>query len=77
MGHLVSTQRGSIVSAYLIDAGSQGGRTVVFTNDNIRIGREATLEVRTNGRHEYQEQVLGGRVDAYLGTGANEQGSNI
>ena len=47
VSNIVGSERSSIVATHLIYTCSERSRAVEITNDDIRVGRETTLEVRT------------------------------
>ena len=76
-GFGVGTQRSGIVATHLVDTSAERSRAVVLARDDVGVGHEAALEVRTNGRHEDDEKVFCGRFHTHLSTHADEQRTDV
>ena len=72
MGFLIGTQAGSIVAAHFKASGSIRRGTVELTDNNIRISRKTTFEIRTYRSYEYHKQIFIGRVNPHLSTCTNQ-----
>ena len=73
----VSLEGSSIVTTDFVDAGAQRSGAVVLAGDDIGVGLEAALEVRSNGGNEDHEQVLVGGLDTHGDAGADEQRTEV
>ncbi len=73
----MGTQRSGVVTAYLVDTGTQWSRAVPLTHDGVLVAGKTTLEVRANRCDEDQEQVVLGRMNANLRADADEQRADI
>ena len=73
----VRTQRSGIVATDLVGTGAQRGSAVVLTRDDVGVSHEAALEVRTDGGHEDNKQILVSGFHTHAGTRANEQRTQI
>ena len=77
VSHLIGTQTGSIITAYLIDTGSQRSGTVILTDNDIGICSKTTFEIRTYRSHKYHKKIFVGRMNTYLRTCTNQQRADI
>ena len=74
---LVSTKTGCIVTTHFINTCSMRSGTIELTNDNVRIGRETTFEVRTYRSYEHYKHILFSRMYTYLGTCSDQQRTDV
>ena len=74
---LIGTQTGCIVTTHFIDTCSMRSCTVEFANNNVRIGRKTSFEVRTYRSYKYDKHILVSRVHTYLSTCSDQQRTNI
>ena len=77
VSNIVGSERSSIVATHLIYTCSERSRAVEITNDDIRVGRETTLEVRTYRSDENEEAILCGRMNTHLCAGTDEERTDI
>ena len=77
MCEVIGKERCCIVAANLILTCTKRSRTVVITNDNVRICSKSTLEIRSYWCNEYHEQIFLRRMNAHLCTRTNQQRTNV
>ena len=77
MRFFVGTKTGGIVTTHFIDTSSVRSGAVIFANDNVRIGRETTLEVRTYRSHKYDKHIFICRMPPHLSTCSDQQRTNV
>ncbi len=73
----VGLEGSSVVTTDFIDTGAEGSGTVVLAGDNVRVGFETALEVRSDGGDEDEEEVLVGGFDTHGDAGADEQRTQV
>ena len=73
----VGTERSGIVTTYFVDTGAQRSGTVVLAGDDIGIGFEAALEVRSDRSDENHKQILVGGLHTHGDTGTDEQRTEV
>ena len=74
---LIGAQAGCVIAAHLVDTCAQRCGTVVFADNNVRIGGEPALEVRTYRRYKHDKQVFLCRMYAYLCSRTHQQRTDI
>ena len=73
----VGLEGSSIVTTDFVDTSAEGGATVILAGDDIGIGLEAALEVRSHGSDKDEEEVLVGGLHTHGDAGTDKQGSQI
>ena len=74
---LVGKEGSSIVASHLIYTCAERGRTVVVANDDVWVGIEAALEIRSYWSDEDKEEILVGGMNAYLCASAYEEWTDV
>ena len=77
MCNRIGLQTGCIVATHLIFTCSKRRRTVVITNNNIGVCREASLEIRPNWGHKNHKQIFFGGMNTYLCPCSYQQRTHI
>ena len=77
MGLEVGAEAGGVVAAHLVAARAERRGAVVLADDDVVVRRKAAAEVGAYGRYENHEEILVGGVNAYLGSGTDEQRADV
>ena len=73
----MSLQAGSIVATDFIDTSAQRSAAVIVAGDNIRIGLESALEIRSDGSDEDEEQILVSGFDTHGDARTNQKRTEV
>ena len=73
----VGLEGSSVVAADLVDTGTQRSTTVVLAGDDVWVGLEAALEIRSHGGDEDEEEILVGGLHTHGDAGADEQRTQV
>lgn len=76
-GCSMGLKAGSIVTTDLVDTSTQRGTAVIVASDNIRIGLEATFEIRSDGGDEDKEEILVSWFHTHGDARANQQRTEV
>ncbi len=73
----VGFEGSGIVATDFVDTGAERGAAVVLAGDDIGVGFETALEVRSDGGDEDEEEVFVGGFHTHGDAGTDEQGTEI
>ena len=73
----VGLEGSGVVATDLVDAGAEGGGTVVLAGDDVGVSLETALEVRSNGGNEDEEEVLVGGFDTHGDAGTDQERTEV
>jgi len=77
MGHIECRQAGGIIASHLDMSGTQRRRTICVAGDDHIHRLEPGLKIGTHGRYKDQKGVLLGRAHPHLGSGSDQQRTDI